>query len=122
MDYGIAVAYTDAETTTYWGINGTYAFDFATLSAGVESADPDGSSTATGFMVGLSFPEVGAGALDVGMGTTGNFTSSDTEYYIYEASYAYPVNDGMTITPGVFIKETSGDDMTGIAVKTSFSF
>ena len=120
--YAVAVAYTDAETTTYWGINGTYAFDFATLSAGVESADPDGSATATGFMVGLSFPEVGAGSLDVGMGTTGNFTSSDTEYYIYEASYAYPVNDGITITPGVYIRETSGDDQTGIAVKTSFSF
>ena len=120
--YAVAVAYTDAETTTYWGINGTYAFDFATLSAGVESADADGSDTATGFMVGLSFAEVGPGSLDVGMGTTGNFTSSDTEYYLYEASYAYPVNDGITITPGVFIKETSGDDMTGIAVKTSFSF
>ena len=56
------------------------------------------------------------------MGTTGNFTGDDTEYYIYEASYAYPVNDGMTITPGVFIRETAGDDMTGFAVKTSFSF
>jgi len=120
--YAVAVAYTDAETTTYWGINGTYAFDFATLSAGVESADPDGSDTATGFMVGVSFPEVGAGSLDLGMGTTGNFTSADTEYYIYEASYAYPVNDGVTITPGVFYRETAGDDQTGIAVKTSFSF
>ena len=120
--YAVSVAYSDAETTTYWGINGTYAFDFATLSAGIESADPDGSATATGFMVGLSFAEVGPGALEVGMGTTGNFASADTEYYIYEASYAYPVNDGITITPGVFIREQSGDDQTGIAVKTSFSF
>ena len=120
--YGVSVAFADAETTTYWGINGTYAFDFATLSAGVESADADGSDTATGFMVGLSFPEVGAGSLDIGMGTAANYTSSDTEYYIYEASYAYPVNDGMTITPGVFVREQSGDDQTGIAVKTSFSF
>ena len=48
-----------------------YAFDFATLSAGVESVD-DGA-TAEGFFVGLSFPEVGAGSLDIGMGTTGNF-------------------------------------------------
>jgi len=120
--YSVAVAYSDAETTTYWGINGTYAFDFATLSAGVESADADGSDTATGFMVGLSFAEVGPGSLDVGMGTTGNFTDTDEEYYIYEASYAYPVNDGVTITPGVFIKEQAGDDMTGLAIKTSFSF
>ena len=120
--YSVAVAYSDAETTTYWGINGTYAFDFATLSAGVESADPDGSDTATGFMVGLSFAEVGPGSLDVGMGTTGNFADGDEEYYIYEASYAYPVNDGITITPGVFVREQAGDDQTGIAVKTSFSF
>ena len=120
--YSVAVAYAEAETTTYWGINGTYAFDFATLSAGFESADPDGSDTATGFMVGLSFAEVGPGSLDVGMGTTGNFADADPEYYIYEASYAYPVNDGVTITPGVYVREQAGDDQTGIAVKTSFSF
>ena len=119
--YGVSVAYTDAETTTYWGINGTYAFDFATLSAGVESADADASDTATGFFVGLSFADVGAGSLDIGMGTTGNFTDADPEYYTYEASYAYPVNDGMTITPGVYIVE-GATDVTGFAVKTSFSF
>ena len=73
-------------------------------------------------MVGLSFAEVGPGSLDIGMGTTGNFADSDPEYYIYEASYAYPVNDGMTITPGVFVREQLGDDLTGVAIKTSFSF
>ena len=77
--YAVAVAYADAETTTYWGINGTYAFDFATISAGVESEDADDSDTGTGFFVGLSFPEVGAGTLDIGMGTTGNFADSDPE-------------------------------------------
>ena len=117
--YGISLAYADAESTTYWGVNGMYAFDFATLSAGLESQD-DGTE-ATGFFVGLSFAEVGAGSLDIGMGTTGNFADADTEYYIYEASYAYPVNDSMTITPGVYIKEGT-TDQTGFAVKTSFSF
>ena len=73
-------------------------------------------------MVGLSFPEVGAGSLDVGMGTTGNFASSDPEYYIYEASYAYPVNDGVTIKPGVAFAETANGDITSFAVQTSFSF
>jgi len=41
--YGIAVAYSDVEGTTdatFWGVNGMYAFDFATISAGVESEDP----------------------------------------------------------------------------------
>jgi len=126
--YGIAVAYSDVEgttDTTYWGVNGMYAFDFATISAGVESEDPVSGSTATGFFVGLSFPEVGAGTFDIGMGTTGNFTSSETEYYMYEASYSYPINDGMTITPLIYTKDvaTSGkDDSTGVMVKTSFSF
>ena len=117
--YGIALAYADAESTTYWGVNGMYAFDFATLSAGLESQDS--GTEATGFFVGLSFAEVGAGSLDIGMGTTGNFADADTEYYIYEASYAYPVNDSMTITPGVYIREGT-TDQTGFAVKTSFSF
>jgi hypothetical protein len=118
--YGIAVAYSDNESSTFWGINGNYAFDFATLSVGLESEDT-GSTTKEGYFVGLSFPEVGTGSFDIGMGTTGNFADSDTEYYIYEASYAYPVNDGMTITPGIYIREGS-TDQTGFAVKTSFSF
>jgi hypothetical protein len=118
--YGISVAYSDNESSTFWGINGNYAFDFATLSVGIESEDT-GSTTKEGYFVGLSFPEVGVGSFDIGMGTTGNFADSDPEYYIYEASYAYPVNDGMTITPGIYIREGSTDE-TGIAVKTSFSF
>jgi hypothetical protein len=117
--YGVALAYSDAESTTGWGVNGTYSFDFATLSAGWESVDS--GTTADGFFVGLSFAEVGPGSLEIGMGTTGNFSSTDTEYYTYEASYAYPINDGMTITPGVYIVEGS-TDVTGVAVKTSFSF
>ena len=117
--YGVSVAYADAETTTAWGVNGYYAFDAVTLSAGVESVDT--GTTAEGFFVGLSFPEVGAGSLDIGMGTTGNFKDGDTEYYTYEASYAYPLNDGVTITPGIYIIE-GATDVTGVALKTSFSF
>ena len=44
---------------------------------------------------------------------------------MYEAYYSYPINDGMTITPLLFVKEnaTSGlDNTTGVMVKTSFSF
>ena len=124
--YAIAVAYSDIEDSTngdatFWGVNGMYAFDFATLSAGVESEDPVSGSTKTGFFVGLSFPEVGAGTFDIGLATSANYASSDTEYYTYEASYSYPINDGMTITPGVFIQEGT-TDKTGFAVKTSFSF
>ena len=46
----------------------------------------------------------------------------EDEYYVYEASYAYPVNDGMTITPGIYTSESAAGDTTGVIVKTSFSF
>jgi len=118
--YGVSVAYADYDSgSTAWGINGYYAFDAVTISAGIESVDS--GTTAEGFFVGLSFPEVGAGSLDVGLGTTGNFADGDPEYYTYEASYAYPLNDSVTITPGVYIVEGE-TDVTGVALKTSFSF
>ena len=79
-------------------------------------------SVSIGFFAGLTWDEVGAGSFSVGLSSVTNYTDSETEYYQYEAAYTYPINDGMTITPGAFIKETSGDDETGLIVKTSFSF
>jgi len=125
--YGVAVAYVNSDNgylaeTTYWGVNGYYSFDLADISVGYETEE-NGGTDKTGYFVGLTFPEVGPGSVNVAAATTANFADSDTETLIYEASYSYPVNDGMTITPGVFIKEVDGaDDLTGIAVKTSFSF
>ena len=127
-NYGVALAYvtddggTGAETTT-WGLNGYYTFDLASVSVGYETSETGGTDS-SGYFVGLSFPEVGPGSVNIAAATTGLFADSATEYLIYEASYSYPVNDSMTITPGVFIEETASgeDDLTGIAVKTSFSF
>ena len=125
-NYGVAVAYvtddggTGADTTT-WGLNGYYTFDLASVSVGYETQETGGTDS-SGYFVGLTFPEVGPGEVNVAASTTGLFADSATEYLIYEASYAYTVNDQMTITPGVFIQENSGDDETGIAVKTSFTF
>jgi len=124
--YGVAVAYvsddggTGAETT-YWGVNGFYTFDLASLSVGYETEETSGTDK-SGYFVGLSFPEVGPGSVNVGAGTVKNYADAESEYLLYEASYSYDINDSMSITPGVFIQETSGDDLTGIAVKTSFSF
>jgi len=125
--YGLAVAYISddnaatAETTT-WGVNGTYTgFDLLDLSVGYETQETSGTS-ANGYFIGLTFPEVGPGSVSVGAATAGNFGDNDTEYMTYEASYSYPVNDGLTITPGIFIEETAGDDLTGILVKSSFAF
>jgi len=125
--YGLAVAYVstdnaaDAETTT-WGINGTYSFDLADVSVGYETTETSGTD-ADGYFIGVTFPEVGPGSVSIGAGTTGNFADGVTETMMYEASYSYPVNDGLSITPGVYIKEVDGgDDLTGVLVKSSFSF
>ena len=124
--WGLAVAYTSKDNaasaeTTYWGVNGNYSFDVADVSVGFETEETSGTDK-SGYFVGLTFPEVGPGSVSIGAGTAANYTDAQTEYMVYEASYSYPVNDGLTITPGVFVEETAGDDLTGIIVKSSFSF
>ena len=127
--YGLAVAYVSKDNaasaeTTYWGVNGFYTFDLASISVGVETEETSGVDK-SGYFVGLSFPEVGPGSVNVGLATQENYKDSETELLIYEASYSYAINDGMTITPGVYIQEGTGKDSgddTGVLVKTSFSF
>jgi hypothetical protein len=127
--WGLAVAYVSADNalaaeTTSWGINGTYTFDnegFPTVSVGYETTETNDVDS-NGYFLGLTWPEVGPGSVSVGAATAGNIVKDATEYMTYEASYTYPINDSMTVTPGVYIKETSGNDLTGIIVKTSFSF
>ena len=125
--YGVAVAYISddggtGDESSLWGLNGYYTFDLASISVGLETSD-DGTEK-SGYFVGLSFPEVGPGSVNIAAATTTLFADDASELLIYEASYSYPVNDSMTITPGIFIEETEAgkDDLTGIAVKTSFSF
>jgi hypothetical protein len=126
--YGVAVAYVSVDNaaaaeTTYWGVNGFYDFDLASISVGVETEETSGIDE-SGYFVGLSFPEVGPGSVNIALATQENYKDSETELLIYEASYTYPINDGMTVTPGIYIKEAAAgtDDDTGILVKTSFSF
>ena len=129
--FGLAVAYVSVDGGTGveasgWGINGSYTFDDTSLpsiSVGYETID-DNVATANGYFVGLTWSEVGPGSVSVAAATDGNFADGTTELMTYEASYSYPVNDSLTITPGVFISETGAatDDLTGILVKSSFSF
>ena len=127
--YGVSLSYAMTDTsetaeTTFWGLNAFYSFDgegLPSISVGYESEDPSAGVTEEGYFVGLTWDSVGAGSLSVGLSSIENYKESDTEYYQYEAAYSYPINDGMTITPGVFIKEGE-TDQTGFIVKTSFSF
>ena len=124
--YGVAVAYSDAEAASYVGLNAFYDFDFATLSAGYESADVEAEADTTStFFVGMT-KEVGPGTFELGYGSsdvTATMGLNLTETaYIYDASYAYPVNDALTITPGIVLLDAEGEETTFAAIKASFSF
>jgi hypothetical protein len=131
---GISLTYGLIETAattenTFLAVNGYYSLDNGmSISAGYEVGDIGANSASTdesvNYFVGIN-GEVGPGELGVALGTSGGQTEgSDTET-MYEAYYSYPINDGMTITPLVYVKEqaTAGTpDLTGMMVKTSFSF
>ena len=118
------------EDVTYWALNGYWtpseSGSLPSISVGYETGDSEAASTkdTSTFFVGIQWDEVGPGTFGAAMGTTGHISDGDTEYYMYEAFYSYPVNDGMTITPVVYVKELASPKMdeTGVMVKTSFSF
>ena len=131
--YGASVTYANTESsgadTTYWALNGYYSFSESSLpsvSVGYEVGDPEtsGAKDTTQYFVGLQWDEAGPGTFGVAFGTDGAFAEDATEYMVYEAFYSYPVNDGMTITPLIYVRENDATkpDQTGILVKTSFSF
>jgi len=135
-NYGLSVTYGLIETgtngvneSTYTAFNGYYSFDSGlNVSAGYELGDIGGAAATAdesiNYFLGVN-GEVGPGELGAALGTSGGQIENQTEELMYEAYYSYPVNDGMTITPLVYIKEqaTAGTpDQTGIMVKTSFSF
>ena len=132
-NYGVALAFVDADGgtgngTTFWGINGTFSPEssfVSSISAGIELETVDNSGDgAEGYFLGFTWDEVGPGSVSVGGATKGNFGSGVDELMVYEAAYSYPVNDAITITPGIFMEETGPgvDDKTGFIVKSSFSF
>ena len=137
--YGASVTYGSFETGTngvrtddYIALNAYYTFDSGmSVSAGYEVGTL-GSVASTqdetlAYFLGIE-TELGAGTFGAAIGTAGTLTESAGEIedvMMYEAYYSYPINDGMTITPLVYIKEdatTANPDDTGILVKTSFSF
>ena len=134
--YGLSVTYGTTETgalgvndNTYTALNGYYSFDNGlNISAGYEVGDIGGAiatqDESINYFVGLN-GEVGPGELGGALGTSGGQLEHQNEELMYEVYYSYPVNDSMTITPLVYIKEQATEgtpDQTGIMVKTSFKF
>ena len=140
-NYGASVTYAsleDAQTIksdeyqyadTHLALNAYFQPEgFPTISAGYEWGHEghaaDATDELTSYFVGVQFDEVGPGTLGLAVGTKAATTEGSDDLMMYEAFYSYDVNDGMTVTPLVFVKENSGstDDETGLMVKTSFSF
>ena len=132
-NYGVSLTYGTLEVgvneNTYTAVNGYYTLDNGvSFSAGYELGDIGGAIAAQDESVNYFFGvngEVGAGELGAAVGTSGGQLEHQDEELMYEVYYSYPVNDGMTITPLVYVKEqaTAGTpDLTGVMVKTSFSF
>ena len=121
---------TPTTDTTYWGLNGYWTPSetgtaVPSISVGYEIGNPNNTTVdTTHYFVGLQWDEAGPGTFGVALGTKEHTADNADEYLMYEAFYSYPINDGMTITPVIFVKETAAgsDDETGLAVKTSFSF
>ena len=132
--YGISFTLAEIETSatdddTFTALNAYYALGdgLPSISVGYEWGD-DGSAAATAdetshYFIGVQWDEIGDGTLGIAAGTQTPIIEDGDELMMYEAWYSYPINDGMTITPLVFTKDqASGDDHTGLMVKTSFSF
>ena len=99
------------------------------ISLGYEYGEDDSAVAAsdeyTNVFAGLQWDDFGPGTLGLAMGTRVNTVEDTDAQYMYEAYYDYPINDGMTITPLIYVKDISTvntDDTTGVMVKTSFSF
>ena len=111
----------------YWSPENT---NLPSVSVGYEfgvdgSATSKSSDDLTHYFIGLQWDQMGPGTFGAAVGTKEANTEGTTEELMYEAFYSYPVNDGMTLTPIVFIKEesTAGcNDETGVILKTTFSF
>ena len=143
--YGVSATFSTNETSTteetsYIGLNGYWTPSetgaIPSISLGYEtgkvSNETGGSAVVADssrrdtyqWFVGLQWDEAGPGTLGAAVGTAGAIAEDSELLSMYEVFYSYPVNDSMSITPAVYIKETAGsaDDETGILVKTSFSF
>ena len=110
--------------TTYYGATAYYSPEsMGTFSGGVEVGVKEGSNKDTSqFKVGYA-TDLAEGTLEVGFGTNGAIADGSNEVYAYEASYSFPINDGVSMTAFGYIAEVDGsDDSSGIGLTTTFKF
>jgi len=119
--------------TTYYAVNAYWTPEetgiVPSISIGFENGNVEADETTetdtNQWFVGVQWDEAGPGVLGAAIGSNGAQASDNTEdLSMYEVFYSYPLNDGMTITPAIYVQEQAVgfDDITGVMVKTSFSF
>ena len=127
--YGVTFGYALKETsstaeTTYMGATAYYSPEnLGTFSGGYETGDKSGTDDdTTQYKVGYA-TDLGEGTLEIGFGTNGAIADSVDEQFAYEASYSFPINDGVSMTAFGYIAEVADkDDTTGIGLTTTFKF
>ncbi len=129
--YGITFGYalkdggaTADSDTTYYGATAYYSPEsMGTFSGGVEVGVKEGTNKDTSqFKVGYA-TDLAEGTLEVGFGTNGAIADGSNEVYAYEASYSFPINDGVSMTAFGYIAEVDGsDDSSGLGLTTTFKF
>jgi len=144
--YGISLTYANLEgtkysnnapdteyltDTVYYGLNAYWTPEetgvVPSISVGFEQGDVEASETldTSQWFLGFQWDEAGPGTLGAAIGSSGAQANDDTaDLNMYEVFYSYPLNDGMTITPAIYVQEQAAgtDDITGVMVKTSFAF
>jgi len=128
--YGASLTYANIESTddtTYYALNGYWTPESTgsvpSISVGYEMGDPNTAVDTTQYFVGFQWDEIGDGKLGVAIGNTGPISENANSTTMYEAFYTYPIHDGFTVTPVIYVKEVDNkDDQTGLLVKTSFRF
>jgi len=95
----------------------------ATISVAYDTKDPETGADETDLFIGIDY-EVGPGTLSAAWKSS-DVDGGDDNLDIsgYELSYTYAVNDGVTVTPGVFsIDDGEGEQDSGVVIETAFSF
>ena len=95
----------------------------ATISVAYDSKDPETGNDESDLFIGVDY-QVGPGTLSAAWNTTEVDGGSDNlDVSGFEVSYSYAVNDGVTVTPGIFtIDDGEGEEDTGVVLETAFSF
>ena len=140
--YGVSFTGANVEASNndgynYYALNGYWTPSdsgaIPSISVGYEKGTGQKKTDTRQWFTGLQWDEAGPGTFGIAIGTVGASENgpntadpqhTSPELLMYEAFYSYEVNDGMTVTPLIYSKETKAgtDDLTGVMVKTSFSF